>query len=39
MVLLGDFNVKVGTAFEIDDDIGMFVEETSNNNGEKLVSF
>ena len=39
VMLLGDFNARVGTASEIDEDIGMFVEETSNNNGEKLVSF
>ena len=39
VMLLGDFNAKVGTASEIDEVIGMFGEETSNNNGEKLVSF
>ena len=39
MVLLGEFNAGVGTASEIDEVIGMFGEETSNNNGEKLVSF
>ena len=39
VVLLGDFNARVGTASEIDEVIGMFGEETSNNNGEKLVSF
>ena len=39
MMLLGDFNARVGTASEIDEVIGMFGEETSNNNGEKLVSF
>ena len=38
-MLLGDFNARVGTASEINDVIGMFGEETSNNNGEKLVSF
>ena len=38
-VLLGDFNARVGKASEIDDVIGMFGEETPNNNGEKLVSF
>ena len=38
-MLLGDFNARVGTASEIDEVIGMFGEETSNNNGEKLVSF
>ena len=39
VMLLGDFNARVGTASEIDEVIGMFGEETSNNNGEKLVSF
>ena len=38
-VMLLDFNARVGTASEIDEVIGMFGEETSNNNGEKLVSF
>ena len=37
--MIGDFNARVGTAFEIDEVIGRFGEETSNNNGEKLVSF
>ena len=35
VMLLGDFNARVGTASEIDEVIGMFGEETSNNNGEK----
>ena len=39
VMLLGDFNARVGTASEIDEVIGMFGEETSNNNGERLVSF
>ena len=39
VMLLGDFNARVGTASEINEVIGMFGEETSNNNGEKLVSF
>ena len=39
VMLLGDFNARVGTASEIDEVISMFGEETSNNNGEKLVSF
>ena len=39
VMLLGYFNTRVGTASEIDEVIGMFSEVTSNNNGEKLVSF
>ena len=39
VMLLGDFNARVGTASEIYVVIGMFGEEISNNNGEKLVSF
>ena len=31
--------MRVRTASEIDEVIGMFGDETSNNNGEKLVSF
>ena len=38
-MLLGDFNARVGTASEIDVVIGMFGEETSNNNDKKSVSF
>ena len=39
VMLLGDFIARVGTASEIDEVIGMFGEDTSNNNGEKLDSF
>ena len=39
VVLLGDFNARVGSDSKIDEVIGMFGEETSNNNGEKFVSF
>ena len=39
VMLLEDFNAKVTTTAEIDEVIGMFGEETSNNNGGKLVSF
>ena len=38
MALLGDFIARVGNASEINDVIGTFSEEISNNNGEKLVS-
>ena len=39
VVLLGEFNARVGTVSEIDEVIVMFGEETSNNNVDKLVSF
>ena len=39
VVLLEDFNARVGNVSKIDEVIGMFGEETSNNNGERLVSF
>ena len=39
VMLLGDFNARVGTASEINVVTAMFSEETYNNNGEKLVSF
>ena len=38
-MLLGDFSARLCTTSEIDEVIGMFGKETSNNNGEKLVSF
>ena len=37
VVLLRDFNARVGKTSEMDDVTGMFGEETSNNNDEKLV--
>ena len=33
VVLLGDFNARVGKAVEIDDVIGMFGEDTCNASG------
>ena len=39
VVLLGDFNARVGKSSEVDDVIGMFGEETCNASGHKLISF
>ena len=39
VVLLGDFNARVGRSQEVDDVIGRFGEETSNASGNRLVSF
>ena len=39
VVLLGYFNARVGNVSEINEVIGMFGEEASNNNCEKLVFF
>ena len=39
VVLLGDFNARVGSSSEVDDVIGMFGEETCNASGHKLISF
>ena len=39
VVLLGDFNARVGKSVEVDDVIGMFGEETCNASGNRLVSF
>ena len=39
VVLLGDFNARVGRSSEVDDVIGMFGEETCNASGNKLISF
>ena len=36
MVLLGDFNARVGRSVELDDVIG---EDTCNASGNRLVSF
>ena len=39
MVLLGDFNARVGKSVEMDDVIGMFGEDTHNVSGNRLISF
>ena len=38
VVLLGDFNARVGRSVELDDVIGMFGEDTCNASGNRLVS-
>ena len=39
VVLLGDFNARVGRSTDVDDVIGMFGEETCNASGNRLISF
>ena len=39
VVLLGDFNARVGRSVQIDDVIGMFGEDTRNASGNRLLSF
>ena len=39
VVILGDFNARVGRSSAVDDVIGMFGEETSNASGNRLISF
>ena len=39
VVLLGDFNARVGRSTDVDDVIGMFGEETCNASGNKFISF
>ena len=39
IVLLGDFNAKVGRSVQIDDVIGMFGEDMRKASGNKLLSF
>ena len=39
VVLLGDFNARVGKSVEVDDVIGMFGEEMCNSSGNRLISF
>ena len=39
VVLLGDFNARVGKSTDVDDVIGIFGEDTCNGSGNKLISF
>ena len=39
VVVLGDFNARVGMPSVVDDVIGMFGEETCNASGSNLISF
>ena len=39
VVLLGDFNARVGKSTDVDDVIGIFGEDTCNRSGNKLISF
>ena len=39
VVLLGDFNARVGQSVDVDDVIGPLGEETCNSSGNKLMSF
>ena len=39
VVLLEDFNARVGKSTDVDDVIGMFGEETCNASGNKFISF
>ena len=39
VVLLGDFNARVGRSTDVDDVIGMFGEEICNANGNRFISF
>ena len=39
VVLLGDFNARVGRSVQIDDVIGMFGEHLRNASGNRLLSF
>ena len=39
VVLLGDFNARVGKSVEMDNVIGMFGEDTCNASGNRLISF
>ena len=38
VVLLGDFNARVGKSDDVDDVIGMFGETTCNSNGNLLIT-
>ena len=39
VVLLGDFNARVGRSAQIDDVVGMFGENMCNASGNRLLSF
>ena len=39
VVILGDFNARVGESTDVDDVIGIFGEDTCNRSGNKLISF
>ena len=39
VVLLGDFNARVGRSEQLDDVVGMFGENTCNASGNRLLSF
>ena len=39
VVLLGDFNARVGRSVDVDDVIDMFGEDTCNASGNRLISF
>ena len=39
VVLLGDFNARVGKSVELGDVVGMFGEDTCNASGNRLISF
>ena len=39
VVLLGDFNARVGKSSQVDDVIGMFGVDTCNASGNKLIFF
>ena len=39
VVLLGDFNARVGKSTNVDDVIGIFGEDTCNRSGNKLIFF
>ena len=39
VVLLGDFNAKVGKSVDVNDVIGMFGEETCNASENRLITF
>ena len=39
VVLLRDFNARVGRSVDVDDIVDMFGEDTCNANGNRLISF
>ena len=39
VVLLGDFNARVGRSAQLDDMVGMFGENTCNDSGNRLLFF
>ena len=39
VVLVGDFNSRIGKTSKLNENIGQYGEETKKNNGEEMLKF